>query len=163
MIEVKDRVSAKPNRILITPENGEKPFYATWERADEPIEKGTPINKLLFDSIDEGGVYLSGLDDLEITTKKVTVGADWTQVKFDKPLSGVPKVFLSVSNSYVAAVKNVTDTGCSVALFEQSFISGYVAKSSGGEATTRVSMVGGMTFVEGDVDVMAVYDGGINL
>lgn len=29
MIEVKDRIPTKPNRIRITPENGD-PFYAVW-------------------------------------------------------------------------------------------------------------------------------------
>ena len=56
MIEVKDRIPTKPNRIRITPENGD-PFYAVWERADEPIEEGTPVNKYLFDSIDEVGIF----------------------------------------------------------------------------------------------------------
>ena len=32
MIEVKDRIPKKPNRILITPENGSAPFYATWQK-----------------------------------------------------------------------------------------------------------------------------------
>lgn len=31
MIEVKDRIPTKPNRIRIVPENGD-PFYAVWER-----------------------------------------------------------------------------------------------------------------------------------
>lgn len=65
MIEVKDRIPTKPNRIRIVPENG-APFYAAWERADEPIEEGTPVNKYLFDSIDEGGHFSNALDDIEM-------------------------------------------------------------------------------------------------
>lgn len=38
----KDRVPQKPGRVKITPENG-TPFYAIMERADEPIEAGTPL------------------------------------------------------------------------------------------------------------------------
>lgn len=40
-----DRQPKYPRRILITPEDGSAQFYATWERADEPTDVGTPINK----------------------------------------------------------------------------------------------------------------------
>lgn len=89
MIEVKDRIPTKPNRIRITPENGD-PFYAVWERADEPIEEGTPVNKYLFDSIDEGGHFSNALDDIEMDAQRVTLTAGWTTVLFQRPLSGVP-------------------------------------------------------------------------
>ena len=39
-----DRISSKPNRIKITHENGSVE-YVTWERADEPLQEGTPLNK----------------------------------------------------------------------------------------------------------------------
>ena len=42
-LEFKDRVPQKPGRVKITPEGGTA-FYATLERADEPIEVGTPLN-----------------------------------------------------------------------------------------------------------------------
>lgn len=50
MIDVKDRVPAKPGRVKITKEDGSVE-YVIIERADEPVEGGTPINKALFDSI----------------------------------------------------------------------------------------------------------------
>lgn len=50
MIQVVDRVPTYPNRIKITREDGSTEFV-TWERADEPLVEGTPINKALFDSI----------------------------------------------------------------------------------------------------------------
>lgn len=68
MIPVVDRVPTYPNRIKITREDGSTEFV-TWERADEPLVEGTPINKALFDSIaaDMGAglstnktVYVSG-------------------------------------------------------------------------------------------------------
>ena len=93
MIEVKDRIPTKPNRIRIVPENG-APFYAAWERADEPIEEGTPVNKYLFDSIDEGGHFSNALDDIEMDAQRVTLTAGWTTVLFQRPLSGVPRVFV---------------------------------------------------------------------
>ena len=42
---MKDRVSAKPGRVKLTPEDGSPAFYATMERADNPVEEGTPLNK----------------------------------------------------------------------------------------------------------------------
>lgn len=50
MIEVKDRVPTKPGRVKFTFDDGTVK-YATMERADEPVETGTPINKVLFESI----------------------------------------------------------------------------------------------------------------
>lgn len=42
---MKDRIPTKPGRVLLTPEDGSTPFYATMERADEPTQEGTPLNK----------------------------------------------------------------------------------------------------------------------
>lgn len=39
----KDRVPQQPGRVKITPENGTA-FYAIMERADDPIDPGTPLN-----------------------------------------------------------------------------------------------------------------------
>ena len=52
MIEKKivDRVPTHPGRIKLTPVEG-KPDFFTMERADEPIETGTPLNKATLDSI----------------------------------------------------------------------------------------------------------------
>jgi hypothetical protein len=48
-IEVKDRVATYPGRVKLTPVNGETNLY-DMERADSPIENGTPIDKALFDN-----------------------------------------------------------------------------------------------------------------
>lgn len=50
MIQVVDRVPTYPNRIKITHSDGTSE-YVTWERADEPVVEGTPINRALFESI----------------------------------------------------------------------------------------------------------------
>lgn len=50
MINVLDRVPTRAGRIKITHDDGTSE-YVTIERADEPVEIGTPINKALFDSI----------------------------------------------------------------------------------------------------------------
>ena len=52
MIDVKDRVSTYPGRVKLTKTNGSSE-YVTLERADAPTQEGTPINKALFDSIED--------------------------------------------------------------------------------------------------------------
>lgn len=163
MIEVKDRIPKKPNRILITPENGSAPFYATWQRADEPIEEGTPINKVLFDSIDEGGFSFTGVDDIEIEAQKITTIAEWTTVKFNRPFSGIPRIFTATQGTYIVAVKNITRTSCQIAVYSPTTSAAYVASTSGGSANKSVSIMNGFEFVAVPVDVLIVYDGGVNL
>lgn len=51
MIEVVDRVPTHPGRVKLVPVEGQANTY-DMQRADAPIEPGTPINKVLFDSID---------------------------------------------------------------------------------------------------------------
>lgn len=161
MIEVKDRIPKKPNRILITPENGSAPFYATWERADEPIEEGTPINKVLFDSIDEGGFSFTGVDDIEMEARKITTNAEWTTIKFNRSFSGIPRVFTATQGKYIVAVQNITRTSCQIAVYSPTTFDGYVASSSGGTANKSVSIINGFDFAEVSVNVLIVYDGGI--
>ena len=50
MIDVLNRAPTKPGRIKITHDDGTVE-YVTTERADEPVEVGTPIDKALFDKI----------------------------------------------------------------------------------------------------------------
>ena len=48
-IQVKDRTSTYPGRVKLTPVTGQTNTY-DMERADVPVEEGTPINKKLFDN-----------------------------------------------------------------------------------------------------------------
>ena len=163
MIEVKDRIPKKPNRILITPENGSAPFYATWQRADEPIEEGTPINKVLFDSIDEGGFSYTGADDIEIEAQKITTNAEWTTVKFNRPFSGIPRVFASTEGMNIVAIQNITRTSCQVAVYGIVATAAYLSSTSGGSATKSATVATGLEFATAPVDILIVYDGGVNL
>jgi hypothetical protein len=45
-----DRAPQKPGRVKITPEEGTA-FYALLERADEPIQIGTPLNAGTFNEM----------------------------------------------------------------------------------------------------------------
>ena len=65
MIEVKDRIPTKPNRIRIVRKTALRSMLPG-NQADEPIEEGTPVNKYLFDSIDEGGHFSNALDEIWI-------------------------------------------------------------------------------------------------
>lgn len=49
-MEFKDRVSAYPNRYIMTTENGNM-SYVILERADEPIVPGTPLNAETFNDM----------------------------------------------------------------------------------------------------------------
>lgn len=42
---MKDRIPANPGRVLIAPESGGAPYYATVTRADNPTQEGTALNK----------------------------------------------------------------------------------------------------------------------
>ena len=76
-VDFKDRVSAKPGRVRITPENGTAAFYAKMERADEPSVNGTPLNAENLNKAQETLVYT---DDTSISTHKALyispVGSD---------------------------------------------------------------------------------------
>lgn len=161
MIEVKDRIPTKPNRVLITPENGEAPFYATWQRADEPIEEGTPVNKVLFDSIDEGGFSFTGTDDIEIESQQITTIAEWTTIKFNRPFSGIPCVFASTQGMNLVAIKNVTRTDCQIAVYEVVSTAAYLSATSGGNANKSANVATGLSFVSVPVNILIVYDGGV--
>lgn len=52
---MKDRAVTDPGRVLFAPESGGTPYYAVMERADNPVEPGTPLNKatLLTDTVAE--------------------------------------------------------------------------------------------------------------
>lgn len=50
VLEFKDRIPQKPGRVKITPENGTS-YFAIMERADEPIEPGTPLNAGTFNEM----------------------------------------------------------------------------------------------------------------
>lgn len=58
-MEFVDRISGDPGRVKIKPENGSE-YYATIERADNPIDSGTPINAENLNAISNDMVSKSG-------------------------------------------------------------------------------------------------------
>lgn len=57
---MQDRAPTKAGRVLITPEDGSTPFYATMTRADEPTQIGDPLNKKTF--LPDAVAAMFGLD-----------------------------------------------------------------------------------------------------
>ena len=139
---MKDRTPRYPNRIKLTHEDGIVE-YVTWERADDPVEAGTPLNKaaLLTDEtgemlgLDDTGtvndalqriimsavsetIARTELDDLEIQFGKTTVNGS-ANVTFAHEFAGVPVVLAYIpdtSTPVLALVSNVTSTGFAVAV-----------------------------------------------
>lgn len=75
----------------------------------------------------------------------------------------MPRVFVSVSDTAVVAVKNITRTSCQIAVRLGALQEVYVSASSGGTASTKVSVLSYPEFSAVTVDVLAIYDGGITV
>lgn len=138
---MRDRQPLKPNRVLITPEDGSAPFYATITRADEPADEGHRLNKhtLLKDETctmlggdpktmvpDDAFQMLAALaasgggsgdvGELEDTTLEVgsfsNAGAGWNTYSFRESFDAPPQVVLQIEDwEGVALIKNVTAQG----------------------------------------------------
>ena len=118
---MKDRVSANPGRVKLTPEDGSPAFYATMERADNPVEEGTPLNKstLLSDAacdlleipqtstVNDALLAAGALKSRAVTATLTAAGwtgsGPWTQTV---TVSGLT----STSNGVVGPTTGVTDT-----------------------------------------------------
>lgn len=70
-----DRIPESPGRVKITPENGGAAYYATMERADNPVQEGTPLNKetLLTDET----AALFGLDSNAVPNDVFAILSGW--------------------------------------------------------------------------------------
>lgn len=61
---MKDRIPVNPGRVLINPEDGSAPFYATMTRADNPTQNGDPLNKATL--LKDATAALYGLDETAV-------------------------------------------------------------------------------------------------
>lgn len=73
MIDVKDRVPTYPGRVKLTPVSGQANTF-DMVRADQPTEPGTPINRDLFNRIQNDLNYKIG--DIK-TTMRTDLGEKW--------------------------------------------------------------------------------------
>ena len=121
---MRDRQPLNPNRVLVTPEDGSPPFYATITRADNPVDEGHRLNKhtllkditcgmlglepetavpddalqMLAALASSGGSGSGDVGELEDLTVKVgtltNAGAGWNTYKFPESFDAPPTVVL---------------------------------------------------------------------
>lgn len=89
-----DRVPTRANRVLVTPEDGSSPYYATITRADEPSVVGTPVNAANLNAMQDAN-GLSANKTVYVATTGSDATGDGTQAApyatINKALSTIPK------------------------------------------------------------------------
>lgn len=85
---MKDRIPTKPGRVLITPEGGGAPYYATVTMADEPTEQGTPPTKA--NLLKDATAALYGLGSGALVDEVLSIIFNTKAPKSSPELTGVP-------------------------------------------------------------------------
>ena len=101
MIEVKDRIPTYPGRVRLVPVEGQSNTY-DMVRADEPIEPGTPINKVLFESIrgDFAAINQNVANIISAHAKIGTLASLPNGTEFGLYENGVFTPFIKVTGDY---------------------------------------------------------------
>lgn len=101
MIEVKNRMPTYPGRVKMTPVAGAANTY-DMVRADEPLEEGTPINAVLFESIRNDVVALqANVSDLIVSHAQKTLLASVVPgTEFALYEDGIRVPFIKLSGEY---------------------------------------------------------------
>lgn len=89
-----DRVPTRANRVLVTPENGGTPYYATITRADEPSVVGTPVNAANLNAMQNAAGLSASKYVYVSTTGSDTTGTGSQAAPYasiTKALSTIPK------------------------------------------------------------------------
>jgi hypothetical protein len=89
-----DRVPTRANRVLVTPENGGTPYYATITRADEPSVVGTPVNAANLNAMQAAAGLTANKSVYVAATGSDTTGdgsATAPYATISKALSTIPK------------------------------------------------------------------------
>lgn len=100
---MKDRVPKYPGRVYVTPENEGAPYYATIERADEPVEAGTPLNKATLLSDETAELYEKPTDTAVPDDMFKILGAERKRAIFGEKSeieSGIWDTYSYVTNNY---------------------------------------------------------------
>lgn len=99
MKEIVNRTPTKPNRMLITPEGGGTPYYATVVRADDPTEAGTPVDRAL----------LMGIQGMEASETVFNADGSITETYDDGVKTTVFNADGSITETFVGE-KTITKT-----------------------------------------------------
>lgn len=104
MIEVIDRIPAYPGRVKMTPVVGQENTY-DMVRADNPVEAGTPLNKVLFDSIsnDISALNQNVANIISSHASMSTLGSIPLGGEFGLYENGIMVPFIKVANEYNSA------------------------------------------------------------
>ena len=86
---MRNRTSANPGRVLITPEDGSAAFYATVTRADNPTEAGDPLSK-------------------------ETLLTDATAALYGLNATAVPDEVLAAARSLISTAQSTADSKCKI-------------------------------------------------
>lgn len=128
---MKDRVPKYPGRVYVTPENEGAPYYATIERADEPVEAGTPLNKATLLSDETAELYEKPTDTAVPDDMFKILGAERKRAIFGEKSeieSGIWDTYSYVTNNYGGELfRQITSDG-----------KGRVIARMGGDSSDRI-------------------------
>ena len=115
-VNFKDRVPKYAGRVKLTPVSGQNNIY-TMERADEPTEQGTPLDKATFDSIIKSRLTGRFYNVMPFpTVKSTTAGtttplptSNWTVTNLTSATSSIYKVVASSAINSEYSVEKAVD------------------------------------------------------
>jgi hypothetical protein len=109
-----DRVPTRANRVLVTPENGGTPYYATITRADEPSVVGTPVNAANLNAMQNAAGLTANKNYYVATTGSDTTGTgsqaspyatiNYALSRLPKNLNGFTAIIHIAAGSYPESV-----------------------------------------------------------
>ena len=98
-----DRVPTRANRVLVTPEDGGTPYYATITRADEPSVVGTPVNAANLNAMQNAAGLMENKTVYVSTTGSDTSG-DGSQAAPYATISRALSVIPRNLNGFIASI-----------------------------------------------------------
>ena len=152
-----DRVPTRANRVLVTPENGGTPYYATITRADEPSVVGTPVNAANLNAMQEAS-GLTGYKNVYVST----TGSDTSGTGSETaPYATITKAISTIPanlNGYMARIYLESGTYTENVTI-QNFGNGIIALT--GKPGASVTIVGLVSIT--NVQLMQVFEVSINI
>lgn len=130
---MRDRIPSegKAGRVLLTPENGDAPFYAIMEMADEPLEVGTPPTTANLLTDDTEVALFGSAADRTVNDAFLGISAQLKLI-----MSDMASITVTVKDHAGNPVKGVlvasvySETGSAVYTNASGVASGYIAEGS---------------------------------